>query len=134
VGVLALSALLVSVPAWLLMKAELSDPDNMLPGIAVMLLAPAVGWIVPLALALAFFWWQGISLTFARAIILGAGAVAVYVILVSIYLTVSGKNPGGFVYFILRLAWAIPSILVASLATALSTWMTSQIPEFETRK
>src|SRR5262245_479533 len=117
-----LAVALIAGPTYFLIRGELSDPDNLIPGVAVMLLAPAVGWVVPLAVMLLFLWWRDITIKRGHGALVGALAVVTYVIAVSMYFLIAGRFHG-FGYIVTRLAFSLPSIVIAACFTELASWL-----------
>ena len=118
-AIFLLATACVAAPAYFLLRAELSDPDNIVPGIAVMLLAPAIGWVVPLAMMLLVLWWRGSQIRVGYGAILGASAVVLYTLIVAIYLLIVGRLHG-VEYVIFRLGFSLPSIVLAACFTELA--------------
>jgi hypothetical protein len=124
-GILFLAVTLVATPAYLLLRAELSDPDQMLPGIPVMLLAPAIGWVVPLAAMLLIIWWRNTRVRRGHGALLGASAVVLYTVAIAVYLLIVKRSAIGIGidYVMLRLAFSLPAIILAACFTELAFWL-----------
>jgi hypothetical protein len=128
-----LAALLLAVPAYLLLRAGLSSPSGeMMPGLFAMLFAPAVGFPVFLAILFIPSWWFGWRVDPWTATLYGAFAVVLYLCVISAYVVYfqahSGfRNMNVIQYFVTRLLlWSMPSFFAAAIVTSVATWIVSK--------
>jgi hypothetical protein len=131
--IVVLAGLLGGVPAYALLQRELAGPTGeMMPGLVTMLLAPAAGFPVFLAIALVVVGLTGMKLTAGRGMLLGLLAVIMYDVAASIYVLYLKPNSAfrgvdGFGYLIMRIAYSGPSQFGAALVTGFATWLACRI-------
>ena len=132
-AIVMLSALLLSAPAYFILRNELTDPEGpgrLLPGIPIMLLSPAIGFPIPLALILIVALMRQWRLTLPRAAMFGACAVLLYVFVISIYVAYLQQNfarVNPLYYLLIRLCFSLPSLVAAMLATVVAAWISKLI-------
>jgi hypothetical protein len=127
--IILLGTLLLSAPSYILLQDSLSDP---LPGLAVMLLMPAIWFPVPLAIILIAASLAGCRLSPLQGALFGAFAVVSYVYAISIYVVFlqpnsNFRNANIFAYMLTRFSAAVPAILTASIVTGFAAWVASKI-------
>jgi hypothetical protein len=129
----ALAGLLGGAPAYALLQWELAGPTGeMMPGLVTVLLAPAAGFPVFLAVALVVVGLTSMRLTVVRGMFLGVLAVIMYDVAASIYVLYLKPNSAfrgvdGFGYLIMRIAYSGPSQVAAAIATGFATWLACRI-------
>lgn len=137
-AIVLISAVLLSLPAYLLLQQELSyrGADRLVPGLAVMALSPAIAFPVFLAVLLLPAWWFGWRVDPFRASMVAAGAVLLYVCVISIYVVYVQTTDAPFIhvyfveYLVSRLRYSVASLLAAAIVTGVVTWAVSKfLPE-----
>jgi hypothetical protein len=125
-------ALTLSLPAYLLLNHELSDPDQMLPGLVVLTLAPVIGFPIPLVVILVVVWWLGFKISPLVCVASVVGAILTYDVAVSFYVVFlqpnsAFGNANWFNYVTRRVAWSLPGAVVATIVTAIVTWFACRL-------
>ena len=119
------AAIFGSVPVLLLARAMLTGPKAVTSEFPVVLLLPALGWLVPFALGLVWTWWRNVDLTPLRGAVLGFLSVCTYAVAIGIYL-VAARNLD-VAFLVLRLVFALPSGVAVAVMTAGSVWLVSRV-------
>jgi hypothetical protein len=124
-AVFAIAAVLGSIPVLMLARAMLTGPKAVTSEFPVILMMPALGWLVPFAISLAFIWWRGGDLTPLSGAMLGFLSVCAYGAAIAGYLVAARQFEVSFV--ILRIVFALPSAVAVAVLTAASAWLVPKV-------